>query len=260
MANCQENNKKYEPTKFDSLLHSKHDNSKDSSKSKINVTSSNPNSTTLKSNQEFTSNDPYLRDSLVIIQKPINYNSKREKLSVEYLQQRHGLLNSSKPIIEPKMIVIHYTGIGNLNSIFNYFNRTELENSRALNKKQSSLNVSSQFLIDRNGDIYQLMDETKFARHTIGLNYCAIGIENIGSDKNPLTPEQLQSNVQLIKHLATKHNIEYVIGHSEYIAFRNSKLWKETNPNYITYKSDPGNSFMKKVREQLKEYNFKQKP
>ncbi len=37
----------------------------------------------------------------------------------------------------------------------------------------------------------------------------------------------------------------------------NSKFWKETNPNYITHKSNPVNSFMKKVREQLKEYYLK---
>lgn len=194
-----------------------------------------------------------------IIDKPIVFDSNRTALSLEYLRNRHGL-NQSSPVIDPKIIVLHYTSGGTLNSNFNYFNNSEIENARTLNKKQSKLNVSSHFLVDRDGKIYRLMDETLFARHTIGLNYCAIGIENIGSKKNPLTPEQVQANIELVRYLSDKYDIKYLIGHSEYGKFRNSKLWKETNPDYFTYKDDPGDDFMKKVRAGVKDLNLKKEP
>ena len=198
-------------------------------------------------------------DEIVIIDKPINYDSTRIKLSLDYLKTRHGLLQD-KPIIEPTIIVLHYTDFGTLESIFNYFNNTEIENSRSLIKSQSLLNVSAHFLVDRDGKIYRLMQETLFARHTIGLNYCAIGIENIGSAKNPLTKEQVIANIKLVKYLCGKYKIEYLIGHSEYLSFQKSSLWKETNPDYFTYKSDPGDDFMKEVRSGLENYNLKYKP
>ena len=198
-------------------------------------------------------------DEIVIIDKPINYDATRIKLSLDYLKTRHGLLQD-KPIIEPTIIVLHYTDFGTLESIFNYFNNTEIENSRSLIKSQSLLNVSAHFLVDRDGKIYRLMQETLFARHTIGLNYCAIGIENIGSAKNPLTKEQVIANIKLVKYLCGKYKIEYLIGHSEYLSFQKSSLWKETNPEYFTYKSDPGDDFMKEVRSGLENYNLKYKP
>jgi N-acetyl-anhydromuramyl-L-alanine amidase AmpD len=94
----------------------------------------------------------------------------------------------------------------------------------------------------------------------IGLNYCAIGVENVGSEKEPLTKAQLNANVQLIRYLKTKYPIEYVIGHYEYKLFRGTPLWKETDPNYLTQKSDPGISFMKKIRERIKDLNIKGAP
>ena len=199
------------------------------------------------------------KPEIFIIDKPINYDSTRIKLSLEYLKTRHGLIQD-QPIIEPKIIVLHYTDGGTLESNYNYFNNVEIENSRALIKSQSTLNVSAQFLVDRDGKIYRLMKENLFARHTIGLNYCAIGVENVGSQKNPLTKEQIIANINLVKYLCDKYKIKYLIGHSEYQSFRNSDLWKETNPNYITQKSDPGENFMKEVRNGLQNYNLKSKP
>ena len=194
-----------------------------------------------------------------IIQKPISYNDERIKLSLEYLKNRHGLIQT-KPTISPKIIVLHYTAGGTLKSSFNYFNNTKIEDFRVYNKNQSLLNVSAHYLIDRDGKIYQLMDDTLFARHTIGLNYCSIGIENIGSKTAPLTDAQILANSKLIRHLKMKFNIEYVIGHSEYGKFRKTKLWKETNPAYFTGKEDPGAIFLQKVRSNIKDLKLKYEP
>lgn len=199
------------------------------------------------------------KNELKIINKPINYSEERVRLSLEYLKEHHGLVQKT-PTIVPKMIVLHYTAGGNVESNFKYFNKTHLENTRNTLKKQSTLNVSSQFIIDRDGTVYQLMEPNQFARHTIGLNYCAIGIENIGSKKEPLTDKQVSANAQLIRYLTQKYKIEYLIGHSEYGIFRNSKLWRESDPNYFTGKEDPGKDFMNKVRLQTADLHLKDKP
>lgn len=193
------------------------------------------------------------------IEKPIVYNAEREKLSLEYLKTRHGLIQD-KPTISPKIIVLHYTASGTLLSNFNYFNNVQIENGRKLNKDQSKLNVSAHYLIDRDGTIYHLMKDTLLARHTIGLNYCAIGVENIGSKEQPLTEAQVQANAQLVRELCSKYKIEYLIGHSEYIKFRNTSLWKETNPKYITYKEDPGSKFLVEVRKLTTDLKLKSTP
>ena len=134
-----------------------------------------------------------------IIQLPINYSKERTDLSIEYLKNRHGITQST-PVIKPVMIVLHFTDGGTIKSIHDYFNSPTIEDSRAINKRVSALNVGSQFLIDRDGKIYQLMPDNYLARHAIGLNYCAIGVENIGSDKNPLTEEQVIANAGLVRH------------------------------------------------------------
>jgi N-acetyl-anhydromuramyl-L-alanine amidase AmpD len=122
------------------------------------------------------------------------------------------------------------------------------------------LNVSSQFLIDRDGTVFRLLPETTFARHVIGLNYLAIGIENIGSDDMPLTNAQLEANEKLIRYLKRKYPIDYVIGHHEYQRFQKTELWKETDPNYRTVKSDPGDEFMIRLRKKLTDINLKPLP
>lgn len=195
-------------------------------------------------------------DKIVIVNKPISYNATRIRLSLEYLKERHGLIQQH-PTINPRIIVLHYTAGGTMQSTFNYFNNTEIEDGRAYNKKQSTLNVSSHYLVDRDGTIYQLLPDTLFARHTIGLNYCAIGIENVGSKTNPLTDAQVISNAQLVRYLSAKYNIEYCIGHSEYGQFRKTKFWKETNESYFTGKDDPGEMFLKKVRNLIRDIPFK---
>ncbi len=194
-----------------------------------------------------------------IISKPIDYSRERIRLSLEYLKDHYNITQST-PIISPKIIVLHYTAGGTVETNYRYFNKTHLESARGTLKKQSTLNVSSQFIVDRDGTIYQLMEPDMFARHTIGINYCAIGVENIGSRTQPLTEKQALANAQLIRYLTKKYRIEYLIGHSEYGAFRGSGLWKETDPGYFTIKDDPGKDFMKKVRLLVTDLHLKDKP
>ncbi|MGB5321411.1 peptidoglycan recognition protein family protein [Lutimonas sp.] len=114
----------------------------------------------------------------------------------------------------------------------------------------SALNVSAQFLIDQNGKIYRLLPETTMARHVIGLNHCAIGIENVGGTTDmPLTKKQLKSNIKLVKYLKNQFpKIDYLIGHFEYTHFEDHPLWLEIDQGYRTEKTDPGKDFIENIR------------
>ena len=194
-----------------------------------------------------------------IIDKPIVFDEQRKKLTLEYLSEHYDLLQQ-EPTIVPKIIVLHWTVISTLEESFNTFNPSVLPNRPDI-KAASSLNVSSQFMVDRYGVIYRLLPETSMARHVIGLNHCAIGIENVGgSDDLPLTKAQLKSNIWLVNYLADKYDIDYLIGHYEYTNFESHELWLEKDQAYRTKKEDPGVDFMQKVREATQEHNFKSIP
>jgi hypothetical protein len=199
------------------------------------------------------------RPTFRTIYKPIIFDSQRSALSLQYLNDRYHIVQNA-PVIQPVMVVLHWTAIPSLEKTFDAFNRSTLPDARKGIQYASTLNVSSQYLVDRDGTIFQLMPDTVFARHVIGLNYCAIGVENVGSEKQPLTKAQLKANVQLIRYLKGKYPINYVIGHYEYKKFIGTPLWKETNPDYLTQKTDPGVSFMKKVRERIKDLHLEGAP
>jgi len=75
------------------------------------------------------------------------------------------------------------------------------------------------FVIDRDGTIYQLVSLTTICRHTVGLNYTAIGIEHVGtSDAEILgNPRQLAASLRLTAWLMGRYGIQLrnVIGHNE---------------------------------------------
>ncbi len=195
-----------------------------------------------------------------IVDIPILFNEQRIELTKEYMAQRYNLKQETTDIV-PKMVVLHWTVIPTLEGSFRAFNNPTLPNWRPALENVSGLNVSSHFLVDRDGTIYRLMPETTMARHVIGLNHCAIGIENVGGGKDlPLTKAQLKSNIYLVEYLASKYDIEYVIGHQEYTQFEGHPLWLEVDDGYRTTKTDPGMDFMEKVRKATKKYNFKPVP
>ncbi len=200
------------------------------------------------------------RNSTTIIDRPITFDEERKSLSVQYMNERYGI-EKDLPVIEPKMIVIHWTEIPTVEGSFDAFDPVKLPGSRGDIQGAGNLNVSAHFLVDRDGSIYRLMPETLMARHVIGLNHSAIGIENVGGNSDtPLTRAQLRSNEYLVKYLHAKYPIEYLIGHYEYTLFEDHPLWLEKDEGYRTAKIDPGNDFMDDLRQRLKNYNFRPLP
>lgn len=195
-------------------------------------------------------------DSQPIIQKPIQFDKTRIALTREYQLTHYGIDTKSIEI-EPKMIVLHWTCISSLDVTFRIFNPSVLpQSSPRRSELPGDLNVSSHFLVDRDGTIYQLMPETWMARHVIGLNHYAIGIENIGGvdGKDDLTKKQVKANAFLVCYLKKKYpTITEVIGHNDYLKYKTTKLWLEKDPGYQTDKTDPGPTFVNKVKKLISE-------
>lgn len=201
-----------------------------------------------------------LYTQISIKQRPIDFGEKRESMTKEYIKTHYGI-NAKNITIEPKVIVLHWTAVMDLNASYERLKAEKLLSDRPDIANASSLNVSAHFLVDRDGTIYQLMPDNIMARHVIGLNYSSIGIENVGGEKNKkedLTPEQLNANVKLVEYLKHKYpNIEYLIGHHEYTKMQNTPLWLEKDASYRTQKADPGDKFMRQVREKVEALGLK---
>lgn len=198
--------------------------------------------------------------SLSIVDKPINFDKERRQLTLDYMREHYGL-TPAEPTIAPTMVVVHWTAYSTFKQSFDAFYPPILPDSRAGIRHAGALNVSAHYLIDRDGTVYHLMPDTLMARHVIGLNYCAIGIENVGDGQNhPLTDAQFEANVRLIEQLAKKYPIDYVIGHHEYPRFIGHPLWKEKDPTYLTEKDDPGEAFMTRLRSRLSDLPLKEVP
>ena len=194
-----------------------------------------------------------------IIDKPIDFGEERIGMTKEYIKTHYGL-EVDNIEIEPKIIVLHWTADMSFEKSFNRLKPQKLFSDRKDIVKASALNVSSQFMVKRDGTIYRLMPENWMARHVIGLNYSSIGIENIGGKSNKkedLTPAQLQANIDLVRYLKEKYStISHVIGHHEYREMEGTELWLEKDAGYRTEKSDPGEKFMADVREAITDLNL----
>lgn len=187
---------------------------------------------------------------IAIVDKPVPFSAERIQLTREYIKQHYGRDASNIEIV-PRIIVLHWTAGPTFAGSYNTFVPATLAGSRADLARVSDLNVGIQFLVDRDGTIYRLMPETWMGRHVIGLNYNAIGVENVGGAKNvdDLTPAQRAANIRLVRYLARKYpTIHYLIGHHEYRTFEGHPLWLERDSTYRTGKSDPGDAFMTAVR------------
>ncbi len=186
-----------------------------------------------------------------IIDSSISFSQKRIELTKQYIKEHYGITPSDISIV-PKIIVLHWTAVGTYDSSIAVFNKETLEGSRPELANAGELNVSIQFLVDKDGTIHRLMPETWMARHCIGLNYESIGVENVGgvNDVDDLTDAQIKANIELVKYLAKKYpTIKYLIGHMEYRDFEGTKYWMEKDSTYRTVKYDPGERFMNAVRK-----------
>ena len=188
-----------------------------------------------------------------IQQTPISFGEERIKLTKEYIKNHYALDVKDIKIV-PKIVLVHYTAIEGFEKSLARFIEETLPNDRPEIAKASALNVSTHFMVERDGTIHQLMPLDFMARHVIGLNFNSIGIENVGGEGyvQDLTVEQLLANIFIVKYLKKKFpSIEYVVGHHEYRCFENTELWLEKDDGYRTEKFDPGENFMRDLRANI---------
>ncbi|MBU1667673.1 peptidoglycan recognition protein family protein [bacterium] len=198
-------------------------------------------------------------EEIKIIDKPIDFGQERIDMTKTYIKTHYGF-EVENIEIEPKIIILHWTADMSFKKSFDRLRPQKLYSDRTDIVKAGALNVSSHFMVKRDGTIYRLMPENWMARHVIGLNYSSIGIENIGGKSNKkedLTPEQVKANIALVRYLTTKYpTITHMIGHHEYQKMEKSDLWLERDKGYRTEKSDPGDKFMSEVREAVVDLNL----
>jgi beta-N-acetylhexosaminidase len=200
---------------------------------------------------------------LKIIDKRIDFGPERIAMTKEYIKSHYGK-QAENIEITPKIILLHWTAEMDFDKSFKRLQPEKLLSDRKDIVKASALNVSSQFMVARDGTIYRLMPENWMARHVIGLNYSSIGIENVGGKGNKiddLTPAQRQANIDLVMYLKAKYpSIEYLVGHHEYKQMESTSLWLEKDKGYRTVKSDPGEKFMSEIRNAVECLELKAPP
>ena len=180
-----------------------------------------------------------------IVSKPIPFGAQRRAETAQYAKRHYGL--ATWRLTHPHVIVEHYTASTTFSSAWNTF---------ASDAPDSELHerpgTCAHFVIDRDGTIYQLVPLSTICRHTVGLNWTAIGIEHVGtSDASILdNPRQLQASLRLTLWLMHRYGISLpnVIGHAEsltspyhrerYPAWRCQTHGDWQHPDMVVYRRD----------------------
>lgn len=107
-------------------------------------------------------------------------------------------------------------------------------NTEGLIKEYKQYKVAPHYLIDRNGQIYQLVEEKDVAYHAgvsqmadgrKDVNEFSIGIELMNTKIGQMTDEQYEALNLLIKDIKSRQKIEYVLGHNEVATNRKDDPW-----------------------------------
>jgi N-acetylmuramoyl-L-alanine amidase len=146
-----------------------------------------------------------------IVWKPIPFGARRKAETAQYAERHYG---SDSWVLHPKVIVEHFTANESFGGTWNAFA------ADAPDPELGQLpGTCAHFVIDRDGTIYQLVPLNVMCRHTVGLNYVAIGIEHVGmSDAEVLhDAAQIRSSLLLTRWLMARFHISIknVIGHNE---------------------------------------------
>ena len=167
-------------------------------------------------------------------QTPIAFGARRREEMRAYARRHYGI--DSFRLTRPRVIVQHYTASNSFSSVYDTFARdipdVELHELPG---------VCAHYVIDRDGTVHQLVPTTIMCRHTVGLNYTAIGIEHVGlSDRQVLANRrQLRGSLRLTRMLQGRYRIQTreVIGHNEslsspYHRERVARLRRQTHGDF----------------------------
>jgi beta-N-acetylhexosaminidase len=156
----------------------------------------------------------------------IPYPKKRKREMAAYSKHHYGQYKWR--LNNPQVIVEHYAAAGSISAIFNTF-RTDQPDVEF----HELPNVCSHFAVSASGGVYKFVPISIRCRHTVGLNWTAVGIEHVGfSDQDILNrPAQLNASLQLTQWLRCRLGIpvNQVIGHNESLS---SPFYQELDPRF----------------------------
>jgi len=142
--------------------------------------------------------------------RAIPFGAKRRHETGGYSRRHYGVWRWR--LRHPKVIVEHYTGGTSFSAPWNTF----ASDSVHLGELPGTC---AHFIIDTDGTVYQLVSLHTRCRHTMGLNYTAIGIEHVGTSDGAVlgNARQIRASYRLTLWLMAAFHIQLrnVIGHSE---------------------------------------------
>jgi N-acetylmuramoyl-L-alanine amidase len=149
-----------------------------------------------------------------IVKDYIRFGARRRAEMQSYALRHYGI---DRATLHPKVIVLHYTAGSDYASAHNLFN-TDTPNMGVLP------GTVAHFVVDKDGTIYQQLPLDVMGRHTVGLNYVAIGIEVVqearSSDAQAIAQimargPQRRALVSLVRYLMGRYQIpvKNVLGH-----------------------------------------------
>jgi N-acetylmuramoyl-L-alanine amidase len=146
-----------------------------------------------------------------VVWKPIPFGANRIAETAAYSARHYGQRTA---VLHPRAIVEHYTATTSFSSVYATF-----ANDAPDVELHELPGTCAHFVIDSDGTIYQLARLTLRCRHTVGLNWAAIGIEHVGtSDAQILhNAAQMRSSLALTLWLMARYRIPLanVVGHNE---------------------------------------------
>jgi N-acetylmuramoyl-L-alanine amidase len=169
-----------------------------------------------------------------IIKRLIPFGPKRKRQMAAYSERHYG--EYSWRLKHPRVIVEHWAEAGTAASVYNTFAPDHPDP-----ELHELPNVCSHFVVSGSGRIYQLVSTRIRCRHTVGLNWTAIGIEHTGfSDAEVLgNPREMHASLALTHYLRCRFRIKLrnVIGHAEslsspYHRERVASLWRQTHGDW----------------------------
>jgi N-acetylmuramoyl-L-alanine amidase len=147
-----------------------------------------------------------------IVQRPIPFGAARKRETAAYARRHYGL--NTFRLRDPHVIVEHLTVTSSIQATYDTF---------APDRPDPELHelpgVCSHFVVGRDGTIVQFVPLAIMCRHTVGLNWTAVGIEHVGfRDADVMgNPRQLRASLALTRWLRCRFGIKVrdVIGHNE---------------------------------------------
>lgn len=133
-------------------------------------------------------------------------------------QDGHGSSNpNAKPAIKQFIQSPNHSSRNGarIDKIVLHCTEASLASTLAEFQKPDGRQVSAHYVIDQNGDIYQMVSDSDRANHCMGANESSIGIEHVGSETDSLTAPQATASAALIRWLLEQYQIPRasVFGH-----------------------------------------------